>query len=355
MMVRPHLTNLVLLLSRRWVAAMIACAIVTGPGFRSVALADGSVARGTQSAIKQDDGLAFVLRPGDVLVDSALGVLRTPSASVTDLLFVSPQLGVLRTPAPIVLPPAPLISPTLGVLRGPAIFGANPAVLDLGQNGQLLSIEGRGLLGAESVVFEPSADTVVAGFTVDPSGERIDAIVDIAQGAAPGIRRLRVMDSLGNPIPEVRPGDSQILLRSGLPKITSVSPNLLSTGNVYSLEIRGANLRGLPSQNGPTFDEQPTVTISPSTGIAVAGSALSNDAGTRVVVSLAVDADAALIDRLIQVETSSGISSATPTPANVIHLADAPLRLLTPFASPQLGVTRHSRPHLPHPGIPCIW
>jgi large repetitive protein len=344
MMVRSHLANLVLLQSRRWLATIVACAILAGPGFRTDALAEGRATRGTQSALQQGDGLTFVLRPGDVLVNSALGVLKTPSPSLTELLIVSPKLGVLRTPAPIELPPAPLISPALGVLRGSAIFGANPAVLNVGQSGQQLSIDGRGLLGAQSLVLEPSAETVVAGFTVDPSGSRIDAIIDISQNAAPGLRRLRVVDSLGNLIPEAEPGDSQILLASGLPQISSVSPNFLSNDDVYTLEIRGSNLRGLPLQNGPSFDEQPTVTISPSTGIAVAGSAQSNDAGTLVVVSVSIDANAPLIDRLIQVETSSGISSATPSPANLIHLTDAPIRVLSPFVSPQVGVTRASPP-----------
>ena len=324
--------------SWRWLGVLFACAIAACLGLD--ALAETLPPTDGPTAGAQPDGLPFVLRPGDVLVNSALGVLRTPPNIPVARLFVEHAVGVERIAAPVQAIPAPFISPVLGVLRGPAIFDLVPDVIAVGQSGQSLRINGRGLAGVESLELDPSTDTTVASFIIDASGDHIDAIVDVASGAAPGLRRLRTLDASGKSIPDSEPGASQILLAADQPQILSVNPNFVARDGVYTLEIRGSNLRGLPLQERPQFNEQPSVTITPSTGIAVGGAPQSNDAGTVVSVSIAVDADAPLSDRLIQIVTSSGVSSAILSPANALHLSDVALHQFSPFVSPQLGVTR---------------
>ena len=287
-----------------------------------------------------------MLRPGDVLVNSAVGVLRTPTPVPVDRLLVSAALGVERTPAPVEAIPAPFFSPVLGVLRGAAISGLSPDVLAVGQNAQSLRINGHGLDSVDSLVLEPAANASVVSFSVDASGDYIDAIVDVAAGAAPGLRRLHAFNVDGHAIADSEPGVSQILFADDIPQIISVNPNLVTRDGVYTLEIRGSHLRGLPLQNRPQFIEQPIVKITPSLGIAVGGEPQSNDAGTLVTVAIAIDADARLSDRVIQIVTSSGVSSAVASAANTLHLSDSTLRPLSPFVSPALGVTR-SVPDVP--------
>jgi hypothetical protein len=337
-----HPLNLAGISTRRWFGAIFACVFVASSVLD--ARADSPSPIDAPSTGTQPDGLPFVLRPGDVLVNSALGVLKTPAQDPVARLLVTTALGVERTAAPVEASPTPLVSPVIGVLRGATIFELIPDVLAVGQNGQSLRINGSGLATVDSLVLDPSIDATIAGFVVDDSGDHIDAIVDVASGAAPGLRRLRAFDALGKAIADAKPGASQVLLAADLPRIESVSPNLVARDGTYSLEIRGFNLRGLPLLNRPQFDEQPIVAIAPSTGITVGGEPQSNDAGTLVTVPIAVDADAPLTDRLIQVVTSSGVSSTTLSPANTLHLSDLALHRLSPFVSPQLGVTRTNLP-----------
>ena len=335
---RGHPVILSKVSSRRWLGAIFACLLVAGLGLDAVA--------DTPSPIEghlvgpQPNGLPYVLRPGDVLVNSALGVLRTPARDPIARLFVSPALGVERTLAPIEATPAPFVSPVLGVLRGSAIFGLNPDVLAVGQNAQTLRINGHGLGAVQSLVLDPPADATIVSFTIGASGEYIDAIVDVASQATPGLRRLRAIDAQGKPVADATPGASRVLFAADQPQIASVSPNFVARDGVYTLEIRGSNLRGLPLLDRPQFNEQPVVTITPLTGVAVGGEPQSNAAGTLVSVSIAVDADAPLTDRLIQVVTSSGVSSDILSPSNTLHLSDATLHQFSLFVSPQLGVTR---------------
>ena len=65
------------------------------------------------------------------------------------------------------------------------------------------------------------------------------------------------------------PGASQILIAADVPRIDSVSPNLLVQGGNYSLQIRGSNLRGLPYQIARDYDDQPVVRITPADGVVI--------------------------------------------------------------------------------------
>lgn len=282
----------------------------------------------------------LLLRPGDVLVNAALGVTRASTANPASHLLVSPQLGVQRGS---VTPPDGVIffaSSLLGVTRGALVSGLEPDRLSIGQDSQGLVIHGRGLGAVQQLVLDPADDTTVVEFQVDPSGERIDAVLDVASSARPGLRRLGILDQGGNVLPDARPGASQILLTAPVPRIDSVTPNLLARGQGYLLEIRGASLRGLPPAGVHGFSEQPQVRLTPADGIELSSTPVSNDEGTIVTVSIAVAADAVLVDRLVQVTSESGTSSDLPTPANQLHVADGALLERGPFVSVPLGVER---------------
>lgn len=282
----------------------------------------------------------LLLRPGDVLANAALGVARMPTPNPGNHLLISPQLGVQRGS---IVPPDGVnffASSLLGVTRGEVVFGLEPDRLSIGQGGQGLVIHGRGLGAVQQLVLDPADDTTVVEFQVDPTGERIDAVLDVATSARPGLRRLRILDQGGNALPDDRADSTQILLTAPVPQIDSVTPNLLARGHGYLLEIRGSNLRGLPPAGVHGFSEQPQVRLTPAEGIELSSTPVSNDEGTLVLVSIAVGADASLVDRLVQVISESGISSDLPTPANQLHVAAGALLERGPFVSVPLGVDR---------------
>ena len=155
-MVRTHLS---LITSRSWLAALCVATLVAWVGLLGNAWAADATTRDSSTDGQQPDGLPFVMRPGDVLVNAPLGVRKTPAATLVDRLLVSSPLGVMRTPPPLPPQSVALISGALGVLRGRMIGDVTPDVLGVGQNAQPVTVFGRGLNGATAVMLEPSLDT----------------------------------------------------------------------------------------------------------------------------------------------------------------------------------------------------
>lgn len=297
---------------------------------------------GTADAPAEPSGFPYVMRPGDVLVNAPLGVRRTPAPDAVARLFVSTPLGVIRTPTPMPANPVFFASPLLGVGRGGAIRSIEPDTLEIGVTSQVVAILGTGLDATTSVNFEPAENVSIVSFTVEGSGGRIDVVVDVEADAQPGLRRMRILGAGGRPIPEAVPGASQVLLAAGLPHIDSVVPNLLERGAGYSLEIRGSNLRGLPWGQTGEFVDQPIVRVTPVDGFTIGSNPVANQDGTLVTVPVHVDGSAPLVDRLVQVVTESGSSTAVASPANTLRLSDSPLHALSPFVSVPLGVRRNA-------------
>jgi hypothetical protein len=285
----------------------------------------------------------LTLRPGDVIANAPLGVLRSPPAQPPSRGFYSPMLGVVRTPAP---PPARtrlIYSPGVGVFRGSGIRDIEPDTLSIGVADQRIEVFGTGLTVATSATITPATGVTIAALTPDPTGDRIELRVSVASDAVPGARRLSLRTATGQTIAELVPGAGAIVLSDAEPVVESVEPVLLPRGQTQLLTIRGRNLRGLPFGQFATAalpNEQPRVQLLPEAGIVIATDASSNTAGTLVTVSIDVTGGAALGERVVQVLTASGASSATASAANTVRVVDGPLRQRTPFVSPLLGVTR---------------
>jgi VCBS repeat-containing protein len=313
-------------------------------GLAGVALGAGTDGSAGVANAPQPNSLPYVMRPGDVLVNAPVGVIKQTVPVPVLLQFNSAVIGVVRTPPPPQPVSVPLFSVPVGVVRGASISDVLPDQLAVGQNAQALTIQGQGLGVATAVAFDPAADINVSSFHASADGTHIDALVDVGATAARGLRSIRVSTATGS-VPEMAPGATQVLIAADLPRIDSVNPNLLSRGSNVVLEIRGANLRGLPYRvQRLGYSEQPEVRITPSDGIVVGSAPQSDDDGQVVNVTIAIDAAAPLTDRLVQVVTASGISTAVLSPANVLHIADGALRTLTPFVSVPVGVTRSVPP-----------
>ncbi len=293
------------------------------------------------SAVDKPGGASskFTLRPGDVLANAPLGVARTPAPRSIEVPAWSPHLGVVRTPPPP--PPAQVTgySSALGVHRGPAVSDVVPERVSIGATAQVIEVLGSGLGNVTAVRIDPAASITIGTITPAADGTRVAVRLDVGADAAPGLRRLQLLTAAGQVVPELRAGAGRLLIAAATPVVESVTPNLFERGQRLQLTIRGQHLRGLPFGRN-IVPEQPSVRLLPGDGITLGTDATSNDAGTVVTVSVDVAASAPLGARVVQVVTASGESAAEPAPANTVTVVDGPLRTLSPFVSPLVGVTR---------------
>lgn len=283
-------------------------------------------------------GLPFPLEPGDAFASAPLGVNKL--RALPPRVIHSSALGV-RVLAP---PPAArridLRSQALSVFRGAGIAALVPDTLEIGQTGQTLTVQGFGLNTVSSASFEPALGVTINNSVIAPDGRSATLTVSVAADAIAGTRVLSLRNAAGKLLPDLHPQASAVLLRANAPQIDSITPSLLSTGQSYSLLVRGKNLRGIPSRTG--FQPEPSVRISPPEGLVVGNDVTSNAAGTEVRFTLSVQAGAALTPRIVQIETESGLSSATSTPNNTIRLSNSALRVYEPIVSRPIVVARQT-------------
>jgi len=280
---------------------------------------------------------AFEVNSGDVFVGAPVGVVMESASEPDSLMLVAPGVGVQVAESPP--PPVDRIThaPRLGVHFGSGIAGLVPNIVEQGVAGQQIEIEGVELDPVQIRVLPPDGISI-AETEIDPSGARVLVTLDVAADAAPGLRRLELVDATGEGIPPLSEAVDALLVRAPVPVITSVTPSLMAPGDLAELEIRGRNLRGLPVQGSRLTQPEPEVLITPASGIDIGSATAVDDAGTLIRVPIAVAEDAVPGPRLVQVRTQSAVSSDQPEPANVLNIATGSLRLLDGFASPRVGV-----------------
>ncbi len=281
-------------------------------------------------------GFPFPVEPGDIFANAPVGVLKLSPAAARPLF--APALGVTKTAPPAQPANYRIYSSTLAVHRGPGIDSIAPNRLAINAPAQAMTIHGHQLGQVVSVAMQPATGVSIASFVIAADGRSIDVVADVAADAAPGLRRLSLRDAAGKEVPDLKPLASAVLLLAGIPVIESVTPNLVSPGQSLSILIRGQNLRGIPTQR--EFTPEPRIQFTAATGLIIGNDVQSNAEGTQVSFTLSVAADAALVDRLVQVVTASGTSTATLSPSNTLRIAPGSLRSIGPFASQPLRIQR---------------
>lgn len=281
-------------------------------------------------------GLPFPLEPGDVVANAPLGVRKQVAIPLRTI--HSPALGVRITAAPAPARRMDLSSNLLGVFRGRGISQLQPNVLEIGQTGQILTVQGYGLTAVSNRSFAPATGITITNSNAATDGRSLTLTVDVAANAVAGTRNLVLTDATGKAFPDLTPQASAVLLRADAPRIDSITPALVSTGASYTITVRGANLRGIPTP--ASFQPEPTVSLTPATGLAIGTDVSANAAGTEVRFTLTVQADAPLTPRLLQIQTESGLSSAILAPNNTLRLIQGNLRLIESIVSAPLIVAR---------------
>ncbi len=293
----------------------------------------------TSTAEISPKALPFPLEPGDVFANAPLGVTRE---SVTNVLRMvgSSALTVQRAEAASSTS-RQLTSMPLNVYRGSGIESVSPDRLQIGQAGQVVVVTGAQLNAVSTISVTPSAGVTVGAPSIAADGRTLSVTLDVAATADAGARRLILRTSAGVDLAEMVPGAASILLRDSSPIIESMTPSLVAPGQTLPVLVRGQYLRGLPMAK-TLFSPIPNVRITPDTGLIIGSDIVVNDAGTELTFTLSVNADASLQDRLVQIESESGISASNMAPANTLRFGAGPLRAFSPIVSPPVGVRRET-------------
>lgn len=252
--------------------------------------------------------------------------------------FKAPVLGVTKESSEhTIIPRGDIRSALLGVSYGGVITGISPTSKRIGEN-FTLTIQGSGLEGVDVVAFVPDDGITMTPIDVAADGRSITFDVAIAPDAPETVRRLVVVDD-GVVIPST-PADANLFSVTGFePVIQWVSPNSIVIGaSPVQMRIRGeyfanaASVRALPETEG--------ISISPP---------VVNAEGTEITVDISVAAGVNASEKVVVVQTASGISNTSIDHTNRLRLVNQIVDEFKDIVAPQLHVIMESDPEPPRP------
>lgn len=289
---------------------------------------------------KADVGLSWVMRPGDVLVNAPLGVLRSSSAP-REVFLSQSQLGVLRSPPP----PSPIalgfLGAAVGVVRGPLVNRIDPPRVVRGLDAQRVTLHGRGLASAVGASIHPPAGITWQIGDRSPDETWVELLVSVEPTTSPGIRSLRLLDATGRPLLASDEAAQSLLVIDDFPIVESVAPQVLAPGQRVELVVRGRFLRALPPTPLQRNGSATRIRLSPADHIDIDEAAQVNEAGTEARIWVSIQPQAVPGERRITVETASGSSSDIATAANTLRIAGPGLWTeISPLLAPALGVQK---------------
>ena len=288
----------------------------------------------------QTKALPWVLGPGDVIANAAIGVSK-PAAVVTDISQWSTLLGVTKA-AP---PPQPVMgllgASATGVHFGPGFSAMAPNRALTGET-IVVTASGYELENVVSVTVQPPDDIVVHSVEPSADGLSVRLTLNVAQEAAPSLRRVDLLNALGDPIPHVLKGAGLFLIAAPDPVIHSIDPILVTPGENVSMRVRGENLIGRPSaqQAQSLLENFPQVDIVPADDIILGETIAVNAAGTIADITFRVGAGASVGQRYVRYSTLSGSSPDVASAANTFNIVSGPLITRSPYVGALLGVTK---------------
>jgi hypothetical protein len=252
--------------------------------------------------------------------------------------FSAPVLGVIKEPGePTVIPRGDIRSTLLGVSYGGIITGMTPTSKRIGES-FTLTIQGSGLEGVDAVAFVPNDGLTTTPINVAADGRSITFDVTIALDAPETARRLVVVDD-GVVIPSTPADANQFSVTGFEPVMQWVSPNSIVIGAPpVQMKLRGeylanaASVRALPETEG--------ISISPP---------VVNVEGTEITVDISVSAGVTAGERVVVVQTASGISSTSIDHTNRLRLVHQIVDEFENIVAPQLHVVLESAPEPPAP------
>ena len=276
----------------------------------------------------------FVPPPGPYTADAQpLGIDKefTPPEVLTDVTPVVADLSVEKefTPAAVDIEIAPVVASTIGIAKSGAVTGISPQGVVLGASAEVLTISGSGLGAIDAVTVVPSDDITVGALTVDPGGQTVSVPITVAADADIGPRQI-VLSAGGVPVSAVDDSD-RIFISAALPVMVAIDPNVVRRTEITTLIVRGEHLHGASA-----------VSVSPNQGVTVGDTITVSADGTEVQVDLAIDVLATLGDRIVQVTTPVGITTATLSELNRLTIVNGIAGIATPIVAANVGVVKGS-------------
>jgi YD repeat-containing protein len=241
-------------------------------------------------------------------------------------------LGILLQGSATAPPPTSrsLFSNTVGVAVGRFVLSAAPRNLPVGAGPTTLTITGAGLDTAQVVTVTPATGITLGALSAAPDGRSLTLPITVASDAAPSLRKIVVSGAAGVFLPATPDADRINILRPA-PEVQSVDPIFALRGDVLAFTVRGRNLH-----------EAQSVSMTPSTGVAVGAPVVVSADGTTLTTSVSVTSNAPLGDRVVTVTTLGGVSSAAPSPTNTFRVVEQAVQNVTPIVAPVLGIVLQS-------------
>ncbi|ATU64683.1 IPT/TIG domain-containing protein [Piscinibacter gummiphilus] len=215
----------------------------------------------------------------------------------------------------------------VGVAVGGTLTSVSPAGWARGTTVRF-TVAGKGIPSDAQLSLNPSAGVSFGAQTVAADGSQLQVDVTAANDAAIGARRVVVKDAAGKELVFANALQSTVQLTTGAPAIESVTPLISPRGTRVRLVVRGRNL------------QQGLLRVTPASGLSI-DTQLEIDAdGTSIATWVDIAADALVGQRLVQVVTPSGTSSAEPLAFNTWNLAESEAVRgdIGPLASRLVGV-----------------
>jgi hypothetical protein len=269
--------------------------------------------------------------PGRGYSGAQNAVTVTPIQTMNYGPVLTPQIGVAVTvpqsSSGLNVLYGPVISGQVGVTVGSVVTGIVPSTGAIGTTGMKVTVTGVGLASATAISFQPAAGiTVKPGTFAINAGGNPEVFIDI-DPTAPTIKRTVIVTLPSRvPAPSV-PGANQFLVTLPEPQILSIQPIRAMTGQMVPLNVFGKNLTAATSIN-----------FTPSAGIAVSNPPTVSAAGDVATVTVSIDANAPLGNRVVTITTPGWTSTTTPSVANTFQITADAGTTYASLVSRQVGV-----------------
>lgn len=232
-------------------------------------------------------------------------------------------VGQAEPTAPPAQVPATFAASQVGVSLGSVITSLSPGGLAAGAT-QAFTLRGRALPPGLRVALLPGEGLTVS---VDASSaEQIALRLTAEPGAAPGLRRLTLVDAQGRTVPFADPAQSLLRVTTGQPVLHAIEPLHAVPGTTVQLLLRGRHL------------QEGRVQVLPSTDLRVDAQPSVDAEGTQVLARIQLSPLAALGPRTVQVTTPSGATAAEASSGNQLQVVSEIRHAVTPIASQAVGV-----------------
>ena len=255
-----------------------------------------------------------------VFVTADFAGVRTTYAPLVGVVFDAPPGG---TPIDI----NGLLSPAVGVTLGPYFNSLTPRALVRGQTTRL-TISGAALQGVTAVAIAPATGITISNLAAAPDGSSV--AVDVAVVADTVISQRQILLSgTGGPYRPSSANADRIWVVDGAPIITAIEPFQAAPGaSGLIFRVHGRNLQAAER-----------ILIAPISNVRISSAFTVNDAGTEIVGGIEVPLNGRVGSYAVQVETPSGTSTATPSPANTFVVVNEIQSVFTPIYAPLVGVS----------------